>query len=111
MIAVVAVLIVSGQLIFNFNDKEYTITITDKERIVENNNGEYSSKYLIFGEDKSGEVLVFENTDVLVRGKWNSSTIQGSLKEGNTYKVIVVGYRIPFLSCYENIISIEEQVE
>lgn len=108
MIVVVVALIIGGQFIFNFNDKEYTITVTDKERIVENSNGESSSKYLVFGENENGEVLVFENSDVLIRGKWNSSTIQGSLKEGNTYKVVVVGYRIPFLSCYENIISFEE---
>lgn len=108
MIVVVITLIIGGQAIFNFNDKEYTITVTDKERIVEKRGDETSSKYLIFGEDENGDVLVFENSDVLVRGKWNSSTIQGSLKEGNTYKVIVVGYRIPFLSCYENIISFEE---
>lgn len=109
MIVVVVALIIGGQFTFNFNDKEYTITVTDKERIVENSNGESSSKYLVFGENENGEVLVFENSDVLIRGKWNSSTIQGSLKEGNTYKVVVVGYRIPFLSCYENIISFEEQ--
>lgn len=108
MFVVVIALVIGSQAIFNFNDKEYTITVTDKERIVEHNNDQSSSKYLVFGEDKNGDVLVFENSDVLIRGKWNSSTIQGSLKEGNTYKVVVVGYRIPILSCYENIISCEE---
>ena len=108
MTVVVGVLIISGQFIFNFNDKEYVITVTDKERIVENNDDGFSSKYLVFGEDENGEVLVCENSDVLIRGKWNSSTVQGALKEGNTYKVVVVGYRIPFLSCYENIISFKE---
>ena len=104
----VTVILVCFSLALSFNDKEYTITVTDKERIVENDNGKVSSKYLVFGESKNGEILVFQNSDDWLRGKWNSSTIQGSLKEGNTYKVVVVGYRIPFLSMYENIISFEE---
>lgn len=108
MFVVVITLVIGSQAIFNFNDKEYTITVTDKERIVEHNNKQSSSKYLVFGEDESGEVLVFENSDVLIRGKLNSSTVQGSLKEGITYKIVVVGYRIPLFSCYENIISFEE---
>ena len=106
--AIFAILCVCCAMYLSFNDKEYTVTITDKERIVEVEDGEISSKYLVWGEDRNGEILVFRNTDEWVRGKWNSSTIQGSLKEGRTYKITVVGIRIPFLSCYENIISFEE---
>ncbi len=88
----------------NFNDTEYEVTITDKERIVD---GEIS-KYLVFAEDKQGKTVVFENTDALLRLKFDSSDIQGQLKEGHTYKVTVVGYRVSFLSMYQNIIGIEE---
>ncbi len=103
------VLSVLFTLPFTFNDKEYTITITDKERIVEADGESVYSKYLVFGVDENGNVLVFQNADEWIRGKWNSSTIQGSLEVGKTYAVVVVGYRIPFLSCYENIISVEEK--
>lgn len=103
------ILVIGSVSLLDFNDKEYTITITDKERIVEGTGKTTSSKYLVFGEDENGEVLVFENSDLATRGKFNSSTIQGSLKEGKTYDVVVVGYRVPFLSLYENIISIEEK--
>lgn len=89
---------------YSFNETQYTIMITDKERV----NSGSSSKYLVFGEDENGELLVFQNTDNLLRGKWNSSDIYGKLKIGNTYRVKVVGYRIPFLSSYKNIISYEE---
>lgn len=93
---------------FNFNDHEYTVVITGKERVV--NEGEEStvSKYLIFAEDKDGESRVFENTDTSLRLKWNSSNIQGELKEGHTYKITVVGLRMSFMSLYENIIKVEE---
>ena len=109
IIVVVMLLFVVGyQAIFNFNDTEYTITITDKERIYEGSSDTSSSKYLVFGDDDNGNYLVFENTDCFIRGKWNSSNIQGQLKEGNTYKVTVVGYRVSFFSMYQNIIKIEE---
>lgn len=99
---------VISSIVFSFNDTEYTITVTDKERIYEGNGDTSSSKYLVFGDDDNGNSLVFENTDCFIRGKWNSSNIQGQLKEGNTYKVTVVGYRVSFFSMYQNIIKIEE---
>ena len=106
--AVIIIIFVLVSMVGTFNDKEYTITVTDKERIVDADGETITSKYLIFGEDEDGNVLVFRNSDEPIRGKWNSSTVQGSLKVGKTYTVVVVGYRIPFLSCYENIIDFEE---
>ena len=108
MIAIMLVSLIGQEAIFNFNDTEYTITVTDKERIYTGSGNNSSSKYLVFGDDQNGNSLVFENTDCFIRGKWDSSNIQGQLKVGNTYKVTVVGYRVPFLSWYQNIINIEE---
>lgn len=108
VIAVMLLFIIGYNAIFSFNDTEYTITVTDKERIYEGSGDTSSSKYLVFGDDDNGNSLVFENTDCFIRGKWNSSNIQGQLKEGNTYKVTVVGYRVSFFSMYQNIIKIEE---
>lgn len=108
VISVMFLFVIGYNAIFSFNDTEYTITVTDKERIYEGSGDTSSSKYLVFGDDEDGNSLVFENTDCLIRGKWNSSNIQGQLKEGNTYKVTVVGYRISFFSMYQNIIKVEE---
>ena len=108
MIAVILVLSIGYEAIFSFNDTEYTITVTDKERIYKGSGDTSSSKYIVFGDDGNGNSLVFENTDCFIRGKWNSSNIQGQLKEGNTYKVTVVGYRVSFFSMYQNIIKIED---
>lgn len=93
---------------FNFNDHTYTVVITDKERIVKGSSKSTESKYLIFADDVNGESMVFENTDTLLRLKWNSSNIQGKLKVGHTYKITVVGFRLSFMSMYENIIKVEE---
>lgn len=103
VILVIAVSFVFG-IISSFNDHEYFITMTDKERVIENGD----SKYLVFGDTDKGVGIVLENTDNLIRGKFNSSDIQGGLKIGKHYKVTVVGYRVPILSWYENIIDIEE---
>lgn len=101
---VIFAIVMSVSVYMSFNDTEYIVTVTDKERV------EYdgSSQYLVFTEDEQGNVIVFENTDNFLRGKWNSSNVQGELKSGHTYKVIVVGYRVPFLNMYQNIIKIEE---
>jgi hypothetical protein len=94
-----------------FNIHEYTVTVTDKDRIVESSgNGENShttSKYLIFTKTDSGEVRVFQNTDLIFQWKFGSSDIQAKLEIGNTYNIKVVGWRVPFLSWYENIITVE----
>ena len=108
VMVLILLLTIGSQMIFNFNDTEYVITITDKERIYESSEDSSSSKYLVFGDDENGNSLVFENTDCFIRGKWNSSNIQGQLKEGNTYKVTAIGYRISFFSKYQNIIKVEE---
>jgi hypothetical protein len=102
IVTLIIIGIIGSKILFNFNDTAVTVTITDKERIYSHE----SSKYLVFGEDKDGNSFVFENTDCFIRGKWNSSDIQGQLKEGNTYEIIIVGYRVPFLSWYQNIIKI-----
>lgn len=90
-----------------FNTETYIVTVTDKERI---NDGD-SSKYLVYADSEDGESLVFENTDSLFHGKFNSSNVQGKLKEGKTYELTVAGFRIPFLSSYQNIVNVEEIIE
>lgn len=107
-VGLILLLTVGSQMVFSFNDTEYIITVTDKERIYKGSGNSSSSKYLVFGDDKNGNSLVFKNTDCFIRGKWNSSNVQGKMKEGNTYKITVVGYRISFFSMYQNIIKVEE---
>lgn len=91
-----------------FGTKEQvTFTVTDKDRIVETStdsdgNSTVSSKYLIFTD-----IETFENTDELFLGKFNSSDLQGQLRIDSTYTGTVVGWRIPFLSRYRNIIEIQ----
>lgn len=91
-----------------FNDTDYTVTITDKDRVTFKTDGEVYSKYLVFGDLDNGDNIVFENTDSLVRLKFNSSDMQGRLKIGQRYKITVIGVRVPFYSRYQNIIKVKE---
>jgi hypothetical protein len=79
------------------------VTVTDKEQVLDIGAGgdTITSKYLVFTETE-----VFENEDALFLGKWNSSDVQGKLKVGETYTVKVIGWRVPFLSMYRNIVKI-----
>lgn len=99
------------------NPKEYTVVdVTIQAEIQTGNNGEniesVSTHYLYFCKIDSGEIIVFENEDSLLNGKFNSSTLLAQInsyqKEGKPFKVYTRGYRIPFLSTYQNIIKIEE---
>ena len=58
------------------NEQVLKVKVTDKERVT----GE-GSKYLIFTNKG-----VFEITDQLFFGKFNSSDIYGSIKKDSTYK-------------------------
>lgn len=91
---------------YYLSSSETTITVKRLERIVESSgSGETtstSSKYLVFTNNE-----VFENTDSWLYLKFSSSDLYSKLEEGQTYKVKVAGWRIPFLSWYRNIIEIE----
>jgi hypothetical protein len=102
--AIVAIAIaIVGAIVYNigyYNSvDEMKITVTDKERITESNG--VTSKYLVFTDKET-----FENTDALIFGKFNSSDIQGKLKVDSTYNIKVVGWRVPFMNTYRNIIEV-----
>ena len=94
--------VITHSVFYYSSVEEITITVTDKERIIETNGDQTTSKYLVFC---NGET--FENQDEFFMGKWNSSDIQGKLKNDTTYNVKVIGWRLPFFSMYRNIISIK----
>mgnify|MGYP000581718422 FL=1 len=105
-IALVVIAVITVPVINFTNDHTYTVTITDKERVTTQvAEGQTDSKYLIYGEDKNGKTYVFEDTDTLFRWKFNSSDVYGALKEGETYELTVIGFRVHIFNWYENIID------
>lgn len=80
------------------------IVVKDKERITTGRGEDISSKFIVYAEDE-----VFQNTDSWLYFKFRSADVQNKLERGETYVVRVVGWRIPILSKYRNIISINDQ--
>lgn len=91
---------ISFEGIRNTNRDTITAQVVKTERVCAS---QEICKYLVF-TDKG----VFENTDSLLNFKWNSSDIYGELKAGETYTFNVYGWRVPFLSMYKNIVSVEK---
>ncbi len=83
--------------------KAVTFTVSEKERVVQSNGDSVSSRYLVY--TNTG---VYENTDSFLFGKFNSSDVHGQLKVGKRYKCTVAGWRIPFFSCYPNIVGVTQ---
>ena len=100
--------LILGLIIFTsvlplFNTSAYNnVTVVDKSY-----SGE-SDGYLVWVEDENGVQYELQNEDILLKGKFNSSTIQGKLKVGETYNIKTVGWRIPLFSSYPNIVKYEK---
>lgn len=109
IVLLIFIVVIGARLGITYATRQsYTITVNDTEikrgRVGKNPN----DKYLVFATTSDGEDKVFENTDSLLNFKWDSSDIQAKLKQGHKYNIEVYGFRIPFLSSYQNIIDVKE---
>ena len=79
--------------------KEEGVCVKSKEISISDKN----SKYLVFTNKE-----VFEITDTLIYGRFDSSDAYNKIDEGKCYDVELQGFRLPFLSMYRNIITTKE---
>lgn len=101
VIIVLILAIVGGNICIKYtNPQKYVITVNDTQV---KRASKYSDKYLIFATTNTEKNIVFENTDLWFKGKFNSSDVQAEIKKGNTYEISTIGHRIPLLSFYENL--------
>lgn len=85
-------------------DLEYVeVTVVDKA--VKN----YSNRgtYLVYCEDANREIQVYQITDSLLAGRFNSSDVYGSIRVGKKYRFGVRGARNEIMSWYPNIYEFE----
>lgn len=80
-----------------------TIEITIKDKFIKN--GGDSGNYLIVDTNNN----TYQITDLMFKGKFNSTDIYNALEIGKTYKVETSGKRIHFFSMYPNINKIIEE--
>jgi len=86
-----------------WNKEAVTAQVTDKERIVQTTDGNSNSYYLIY-TDKG----TYKLEDDLFYGNFRSSDWYGQIKRDSTYTFDLVGYRIGFLSTYQNIVKFQK---
>lgn len=106
-LAIVLILVgaLGGKIIQASNKRTNVCTVTGKEVKTDNGKG----KYLIYTKDyPTGEVMVYRIEDTVLRWQWDSSDKYATVEDGKTYKFTIVGYRLPILSMYPNIIDIKE---
>ena len=102
VVAVLLVIFIAVPLCSSYySTKTYTVTVTDKD--VKNSSS--NSKYLVFTKLENGETKVFSVEDSFFKWRWNSSDVYADISVGETYEIEVIGWRIPFLSEYENIMT------
>lgn len=105
-IAIVIVILIAIPICKSYyGEKTYTATVTDKDI----KNYSSSSKFLVFTKTEDGQTRVFSMEDSLVEGRWNSADDYAEIEIGETYNFTVIGWRIPFMSEYENIIEFQKQ--
>lgn len=102
---VIAVFVFGSLYLVALNESKCNVLVTviEKESTISGYGKNTSNRYLIFTKTET-----FENTDEWITGKFNSSDLYSKLKPGKTYYLRVIGWRIPFLSMYRNIIEIKK---
>ena len=102
LVVLLVIWLVLGESILKvINPQTYIVTVQSKEV---KNTSDDSGKYLVFTVDaETGESRVFEVTDSLWKGRFNSADVYNMIQINHTYKFETGGYRVPLLSYYPNI--------
>jgi len=102
IMAIVLSLCVGGCAAALHKEHGQVFTVTGKENVKSWNSG----KYLVYTDKTTYEV-----TDTWVGWRWDSSEVFGGIVVGKTYTATLQGYRVPFLSWYQNILNPTEVVK
>ncbi len=87
------------------------------ESVVRGAKVEKSERVCDGGKDGSCSYLVFtdkgvlQNSDTILRGKFNSSDVYAAIKVGKSYDFTTVGFRVPLFSMYPNILHATPKAE
>ena len=96
--------------------EEVTVRVNRLERVTTGSGNDVTSKYMVYATVLDSETLepvekeVFENTDMVLPWKQNSSDVYNELEEGGVYRVEVIGWRVRVLSMYRNVLKITKKV-
>lgn len=104
IVAAIVIAIIGGAIYFSTIEyqNEETIEITVKDKYVKRDGK--SDIYLVASE--AGDT--YKITDLLWKGKFDSTDLYNQLTIGEKYKVTVTGIRLQYFSMYKNINKIEK---
>ena len=91
--------LITLNIIVNTTVSYEKFTVTGKERVTSDG----SSKYLVYTN-----TTTFEVVDTWIHWRFDSSDFYGKIVVGKTYQAKVQGWRVPFFSMYQNIITLDE---
>ena len=100
----IVILLTAGVMTaYNAQQEVVSITIVDKTSLVYVEKKAILHTFLIYTKHE-----VFQNTNTWAFGKFHSSDMYRKLHIGNTYTVLVVGWKIPILNIHRNIVEIRD---
>lgn len=68
---------------------------------------EHDNFYVVLKQDDGAE-KVLQNTDSFLMFKFDSADVQAKIHKGEKYEMVVRGYRLPILSMFPNVASVQE---
>lgn len=83
---------------YKASQRDVTFRVEDKERVCKSGDG--GCEYLVFTDQGT-----FAIKDSFLIWRFDSSDVYGRIKDGQSYEAEVIGWRIPFLSMYPNIVE------
>lgn len=102
LIALGAVVLVPSYAFTKLTEKEIVAVVSSKDRECVSKEGGTDCRYVVYTTEE-----VFENKDSWWNFKFNSSDVHNKLVPGQSYKLTVYGWRVPFFSWYRNIVKVE----
>lgn len=105
-LGVLAFLAIGGASLYakTSSQKVSTCTVTSKDHTIAVKSGSTTPVYRVYTDEC--DVLNIEDNPFF--GIYNSASIYGKIKEGHTYQIKTVGWRIPFLSQFPDILEAKE---
>lgn len=101
IVALVIIFSIVFAIIRSTHHEQVTFKVNKSERVVDR--GGKSSRYLVYTDNG-----VYQNTDSLINGKFDSSDVYNQIQAGHKYSCDVTGWRNGFMSWYPNIVSCKE---
>lgn len=104
IMAAAAALLMTTAGCANMDRDTETFVVDSKERQCDGSSEGTTCYFVVMATDGR----VYENTDDILNGKFNSAEFQARLKEGSTVTVTTTGWRIPILGFRPNIVAIQQ---